>query len=62
MFLFSKFIIFRTGLDAEMKDAMRAGVALQNKKAEKIPVTGKEESKFWEMGPLGCQSAKSLLN
>ena len=26
-------------LDAEMKDTTRAGVALQNKKAEKLPVT-----------------------
>ena len=28
----------------------RAGVALQNKKAEKLPVTQEEENKFWEMG------------
>ena len=45
-----------------MKDVTRAGVALQNKKAEKFPVTEEEESKFWELGLLGCQSAKSLLN
>ena len=45
-----------------MKDATRPGVALQHKKAEKLPVTEEEESKFWEMGLLGCQSAKSLLN
>ena len=62
MFLFSRFVIFRTALDAEMKDARRAGVALQNKKAEKLPVTEEQESKFWELGLLGCQSAKSLLN
>ena len=45
-----------------MKDATRTGVALQNKKAEKFPVTQEEENKFWEMGLLGCQSAKSLPN
>ena len=45
-----------------MKDATRAGVALQNKKAEKLPVTEEEESKFWEVRLLGCHSAKSLLN
>ena len=45
-----------------MKDATRAGVGLQIKKAEKLPVTQEEENKFWEMGLLGCQSAKSLLN
>lgn len=56
------FVIFRTALDAEMKDVTRAGVALQNKKAEKFPVTEEEESKFWELELLGCQSAKSLLN
>ena len=55
-------MILRSTLDAEMKDATRAGVALQNKKAEKLPVTQEEENKFWEMGLLGCQSAKSLLN
>ena len=58
-------MILRLALDAEMKDATRAGVALQNKKAEKLPVTQEEEqeeNKFWEMGLLGCQSAKSLLN
>ena len=55
-------MILRSALDAEMKDATRAGVALQNNKAEKLPVTRKEENKFWEMGLLGCQSAKSLLN
>ena len=54
-------MILRSALDAEMKDATRAGVALQNKKAERLPVT-EEENKFWEMGHLGCQSAKSLLN
>ena len=43
-----------------MKDATRERVALQNKKAEKLPVTEEEESKFWEMGLLGCHSAKSL--
>ena len=53
-------MILRSALDAEMKDATRAGVALQNKKAEKFPVTQEEENKFWEMGLLGCQSAKSL--
>ena len=47
-------MILRSALDTEMKDAMRAGVALQNK-AEKLPVTQEEENKFWEMGPLGCQ-------
>ena len=52
-------MILRSALDAEMKDATRAGVALQNKKAEKFPVT-QEENKFWEMGLPGCQSAKSL--
>ena len=52
----------RAALDAEMKDATRAGVALQNKKAEKLPVTEDEESKSWELGLLGCQSTKSLLN
>ena len=55
-------MILRSALDAEMKDTTRAGVALQNKKAEKLPVTQKEDNKFWEMGLLGCQSAKSLLN
>ena len=55
-------MILRSTLDAEMKDATRAGVALQNKKAEKLPVTQEEENKFWEMGLLGCQSAKSFLN
>ena len=55
-------MILRSALDAEMKDATRAGVALQNKKAEKLQVTQEEENKFWEMGLLGCQSAKSLLN
>ena len=29
---------------------MRAGVSLQNKKAEKLPVTQEEENKFQEMG------------
>ena len=29
-------MILRSTLDAEMKDATRAGVALQNKKAEKF--------------------------
>ena len=62
MFLFSRFVIFRTALDAEMKDAMRAGVALQNKRVEKLLVSEEEESKFWELGLLGCQSTKSLLN
>jgi len=46
-------MIFRSALDAEMKDATRAGITLQNKKAEKLPVT-QEENKFWEMGLLGC--------
>ena len=55
-------MILRSALDTEMKDTMRAGVALQNKKAEKLPVTQDEENKFCEMGLLGCQSAKSLLN
>ena len=55
-------MILRSALNAEMKDATRAGVALQNKKAEKLPVTQEEENKFWEMGLLDCQSAKSLLN
>ena len=55
-------MIFRSALDAEMKDATRAGITLQNKKAEKLPVTQEEENKFWEMGLLGCQSAKTLLN
>ena len=49
--IFYRFLIFRTALDAEMKDATRTGVALQNKNknAEKLPVTEEEESKFWEM-------------
>ena len=57
-------MILRSALDAEMKDATRAGVALQNKKAGKLPVTctQEEENRFWEIGLLGCQSAKSLLN
>ena len=55
-------MILRSALGAEMKVATRAGVALQNKKAEKFLVTQKEENKFCEMGLLGCQSAKSLLN
>ncbi|KAK2555873.1 putative RNA-directed DNA polymerase from transposon X-element [Acropora cervicornis] len=38
-----RFMILRSALDAEMKDATRAGVALQNKKAEKLPVTGRRK-------------------
>ena len=44
-----------------MKDVTRAGVTLKNKKEEKVPVTENEEQKFWELGLLGCKSAKSLL-
>ena len=55
-------MILRSAVDAEMKDATRAGVALQNKKAEKLRVIQEEENKLWEMGLLGCQSAKALLN
>ena len=32
-------MILRSALDAEIKDATRAGIALQNKKAETLPVT-----------------------
>ena len=52
-------MILRSTLDAEMMDATRAGVALQNKKAETLPVTQEEENKFWEMGLLGSVSQLS---
>ena len=55
-------VIFRRALDAEMKDAARAGVTLTNKKKENVLVTENKEQKFWEMGLLGCKSAKSLLH
>ena len=45
-----------------MKDGTRAGVTLKNKKEEKVPVTENEEQKFWELGPSGCKSSKSLLH
>ena len=45
-------VIFRRALDAEMKDATRAGVTLTNKKKENVLAT---ENK-------GCKSAKSLLH
>ena len=31
-------------------------------KEEDLPVTNKEEQKFWELGLLGCKSAISLLH
>ncbi|KAL9977728.1 hypothetical protein ACROYT_G015166 [Oculina patagonica] len=51
-----RFMTLRSALDTEMKDATRTGVALQNKKAEKLPVTQEEENKFWEMGLLGYEA------
>ena len=36
-------MILRSALDAEMKDATRAEVALQNTRAEKLPVTGRRK-------------------
>ena len=60
--MFYKFSIFRRVLDAEMKEGTRLGIGLANKKKEKQPVNEENEKKFWTMGLLGKNSAKSLLN
>ena len=60
--MFYRFSIFRRVLDAEMKEGTRLGIALANKKEEKQPVNEEDEKKFWTMGLLGKNSAKSLLN
>lgn len=60
--MFYRFSIFRRVLDAEMKEGTRLGIALANKKEEKQPVNEEDEMKFWTMGLLGKNSAKSLLN
>ena len=60
--MFYRFSIFRRVLDAEMKEGTRLGIGLANKKEEKQPVNEEDEKKFWTMGLLGKNSAKSLLN
>ena len=60
--MFYRFSIFRRVLDAEMKEGTRFGIALANKKEEKQSVNEEDENKFWTMGLLGNNSAKSLLN
>ena len=58
---FTGFSIFRRVLDAEMKEGTRLGIALANKKEEKQPVNEEDEMKFWTMGLLGKNSAKSFV-
>ena len=60
--MFYRFSIFRRILDAEMKEGTRLGIGLANKKEEKLPVDEEDENKFWTLGLLGKNSAKSLLN
>ena len=45
-----------------MKEGTRLGVGLANEKEEKLPVDEADENKFWTLGLLGKNSAKSLLN
>ena len=60
--MFYELSIFRRVLDAEMKEGTRIGIGLVNKKEEKLPVDEADENKFWTLGLLGKNSAKSLLN
>ena len=58
-----RFAIFRRTLDAEMKKGTRLGLGLKNKKEEKLPVwplSDGDEKKFWELGLLGKDTAKSF--
>ena len=43
-----KFSAFRRLLDAEMKDATRAGLTVTNKREERDVITDEEEELFWE--------------
>ena len=45
-----------------MKEGTRLGIGLANEKEEKLPVDEADENKFWTLGLLGKNSAKSLLN
>jgi len=45
-----------------MKEGTRLGIGLANQKEEKLPVDEADENKFWTLGLLGKNSAKSLLN
>ena len=45
-----------------MKEGSRLGIGLANKKEKKLPVDEADENKFWTLGLLGKNSAKSLLN
>ena len=45
-----------------MKKGTRLEIGLANKREEKLPVDEEGENKFWTLGLLGKNSAKSLLN
>ena len=60
LFVFHRFGIFRRALDAKMKDGTRQGIAVQNKKEEKMPVKEEDQKKFWDLRILGKDTAKSL--
>ena len=45
-----------------MKEGTRQGIGIASKKEEKLPVSEEDENKFSDMGLLGKNSAKALLN
>ena len=45
-----------------MKEGIRQGIGIASKKEEKLPVSEEDENKFSDMGLLGKNSAKALLN
>jgi hypothetical protein len=55
-------VTFRKGLDAEMRQANKMGVAQDRKMPQRAEVTEEEEAKLWELKLLGRNTAECLLH
>ena len=56
--LIARFTLFHDALAAEMREAIKLGVAQEKKMTERKQITEEEELKLWELNLLGKSTAK----
>ena len=60
-FYYNRFVTFRKGLDAEMKDATKCGITQKRQMDSHEEITEDKEGLLWEKGLLGGHSAEALM-